>query len=242
MSASVLVLAFLLSHANLGASPTALDTSGWVAPPLLAADAPVAAAPPEPVLVARAAPSAAPAPAAEVVGAPEAAPEASDDTHFGVLLDAGVPDGAGVSLVLRPWRFLRLHAGVTTNLFSAGVRGGVSLVPFHFWVTPTLTLEGGYIPAGDANGLARIATGDETFNTPALDKVSYGFANAQLGLEVGPPRRFTFYLRAGLSYLDGNLGGLAGALSSADPTVESKDLHLRLTMPSAKLGFIVYFL
>ncbi len=243
---------WLLTSTDVGAAAaTAVDTRDWVSPPLVASDAPVA----EPVQgdvelqspampasrsTAVSAPVSAPV-QAEVQSAP-AAESKPDLTHFGVLLDAGLPDGAGASVVFRPWSFLRVHAGVTSILFSTGFRGGVSYVPFNFFITPSLTVEGGYLPSGDANVAVRMATGDSSFSSPALQDISYGFASAQLGLEVGPPRRFTFYLRGGLSYLDGNLGGLQSMLQQADATVQSRSLHLRMTLPSAKLGFIVYFL
>jgi hypothetical protein len=247
----VLVL-WLLTNADVGtAASTAVDTKGWADPPLIAADAPAAEAPealqspemPSPraqVAVAPVVVPGAPAPDAEVQS--EVAPKSPGSTHFGALLDAGLPDGGGISVVFRPWYFLRVHAGVANNLFSTGFRGGVTVVPFNFWITPSLTVEGGYLPPGDANNAVRMVSGDPSFNSAALKDISYGFGSAHLGLEVGPPRRFTFCLRAGLSYLDGNLGGLQTMLQQSDQTVQSKPLHVRMTLPSAKLGFSIYFL
>jgi hypothetical protein len=175
--------------------------------------------------------------------APIAAPELVESrTFLGVSLDAGVPDGAGVSLVVRPLRWLRLHLGATTTTFSTGVRGGLALVPFHFWITPSLNLDAGYLPEGDANLLVRTFGGDPSFGTPALEKVSYAYANAHVGLEVGSPRRFSFFVRGGLSYVDGALGGFQALLQQADPTMQSSQLRVRGTVPSAKVGFLLYIL
>src|SRR6185436_7926376 len=42
--------------------------------------------------------------------------------RFGVMADAGAPDGATASLVLRPIRMVRLHVGGSYNMISPGVR------------------------------------------------------------------------------------------------------------------------
>ena len=109
---------------------------------------------------------------------------------LGAMLDAGVPDGLGASAVYRPLYWLRLHLGVSTTTFSSGVRGGVTLVPLNFWISPSLTLEGGFLSEGDANGLVRTFSGNPQFSSTLLEKVSYAYGNAHLGVELGPPRRF----------------------------------------------------
>src|SRR5438874_12107942 len=51
------------------------------------------------------------------VVAPESRPHSSwnllyDGRHIGLLVDGGVPAGAGVAALFRPWSFLRLEGGV----------------------------------------------------------------------------------------------------------------------------------
>src|SRR5690349_2181878 len=72
---------------------------------------------------------------------------------LGVMMDAGLPDGANASLVFRPLSWLRAHGGGGHNMVSVGVRGGVTLLPFGSG--PSATIEAGHYFDGDANGLAR---------------------------------------------------------------------------------------
>src|SRR5258705_5328098 len=78
-------------------------------------------------------------------------PEADGGRRFGLLVDAGVPGGAGLAAMFRPWRFLRAEGGVNWNTVSFGLRGGVTVIPFEWGVTPTLHLEGGHFFDGDAS-------------------------------------------------------------------------------------------
>src|SRR5262249_53583499 len=111
------------------------------------------------------------------------------------MVDAGVPDGANGSLVYRPADWIRVHAGGGTNLISPGVRAGVSVLPFGGGLS--LSIDGGHYFSGDANGLARKLTGDETIDVPALRDVGYDYANFHVGLELGA-RYFTFYIHGGM--------------------------------------------
>src|SRR5262249_47189093 len=106
---------------------------------------------------------------------------AEDVRRFGLMLDAGVPDGANASLVFRPAAWVRAHGGGGTNLIAPGVRAGVSLMPLPGM---SLNAEGGHYFRGDANGLARMLSGDGTVDVPALRDVGYDYANFHLGLEL----------------------------------------------------------
>ncbi len=152
---------------------------------------------------------------------------------LGLVLDAGVPDGAQVGLVVRPWSWLRIHAGGGYNLASGGIRGGATYVPFDYWVVPTLTLEGGYFFAGNPQGAVEAIAGVDVEYVP--ERIAYGYANAHLGLEFGGDW-FTFFLRGGYSYIDATV---------RPPDTEEdlrfeEDARLVAWAPSAKLGFIVY--
>lgn len=168
-----------------------------------------------------------------------------DYLKFGVSLDAGVPDGIGLSGVYRPFYWLRANAGLAYNGFGYGVRGGFSLAPFYFPITPVLSADVGHFFEANVTTLVQKATPDTDLSQAgdALKHVGYDYASAQVGFEVGSPRRFTFSLRVGYSYLQTTLTGFEAALQSAsgDSTIEAKPVKVKVTFPSAKLGFTLYF-
>src|SRR6185369_4854552 len=123
------------------------------------------------------------------VAAAQPAPKAPPLPIVGVMTDAGLPDGLAASLVVRPTSWLRLHGGGSYNLISAGVRAGVTLVPFGWG--PSLSIEGGHYFEGDANNLMRRFAGSSWSSNAALERVGYDYANAHLGLDFGS-RRATF--------------------------------------------------
>src|SRR5262245_33304652 len=75
----------------------------------------------------------------------------------GLMADVGLPDGVTGSLLVRPASWLRLHAGGGSNSASAGVRGGLSLVPLGSG--PSLNVELGHYLDGEANGVVRTFMG-----------------------------------------------------------------------------------
>jgi len=70
--------------------------------------------------------------------APVAKPAQKTLPVLGLGLAAGVPDGAAVSGVYRPFKWLRAELGGSYNMISKGVRGGVSLIPFGMGPSATL--------------------------------------------------------------------------------------------------------
>lgn len=156
---------------------------------------------------------------------------------LGAMLDAGVPDGANLALVWRPFHWLRLHAGPSYNLNSFGVRGGVSLLPVDSWITPSLVLEGGHFFDGDLGATMESVLGVDAEDAP--ERLSYTYSNAHLGLELGSSD-FRFFIRGGYSYV-------SAELTPADPAEGDNfrfddDVYVTAWSPSAKLGFVVYFL
>jgi len=227
------------------------------APPANIADAPAAAAPavavaPEaPVrsvsmadAVATRAAAAPVAPHADhAVAAVRTTESSSGSPWIGAMADVGLPDAATVSIVVRPIRSLRAHAGLSHNLISLGQRAGITWAPLSWWASPTLSLEYGHYADGNANPLVRRVTGDQTFSSAVLDRVGYDYANAHLGLELGQ-RWFTFYIHGGVSRITGavhNLSAETMSQSSGTTSVSfSRDPHVQLTTVSARIGFIVY--
>jgi hypothetical protein len=197
-----------------------------------ASDAPAAGAP---------APHDAAAPDARI--AMRVASPASGSRRFGAMADLGLPDGATVSIVYRPIRAIRLHAGLSHNLISLGQRAGITWVPLSWWASPTVSVEYGHYADGNANPLARAVSGDTTLSSAVLDRVGYDYANAHVGLELGR-KWFTFYVHAGASRVTGTVHNLtAVTMSESAGTTSvtfSKDPTVQLWSVSARLGFIVY--
>lgn len=189
--------------------------------------------------------------AAPAVASPDAQDDAASVTArtsrrspwIGASADVGVPDGATMSVVYRPIRALRVHAGLSHNLISLGQQVGVSLVPLAWWASPTLSLEYGHFAEGNANAAVRRFNGSSDSSSPALDRVGYDYANARVGLELGRTW-FTFYLHAGVSRITGTVHNLdAATMSSPGGTTSvsfTTDPTVRVWTASASLGFIVY--
>jgi len=190
-------------------------------------------------------PAAAAAPAAPPTALAGAKPLPGRSHHIlGLAMDGGLPDGASATLLYRPWKFLRFGGGLLYNYIGYGVRGGVSVLPY-FPIAPSLTLEAGHYFEANAN--ARVAqygsVPDEL--KPLLERVSYTFANAQLGLELGHPDWFVFYVRAGLSRVWFTAHGAdrvaSSQGSSGNTRVTVEDPNIRLGIPNVKAGFMLFF-
>jgi hypothetical protein len=162
--------------------------------------------------------------------------------NFGLTVDAGVPDGATTALVYRPIHAVRLNAGMGYNGITRGYRAGVTLVPRDAWFSPTISVDVGEYPEGDANPLVRMASGDSSFENKSLEHVGYRYANLHVGLEFGS-KRATFYLHGGLSRISGRVHDLLSStdMSSSSTSVTTDDPVVTLTSVSARLGLIVYF-
>jgi hypothetical protein len=161
---------------------------------------------------------------------------------LGVTVDAGVPDGASAAVVVRPLERVRLHAGASHNAISTGMRAGITLAPLRTWLSPTLSVDVGAFPEGDANPIAQRVSGDSTFHSAMLERVGYRYANGHLGLEFGRERA-TFYIHAGYSYISSRLRNLDAASDDGATMVTfTTDPAVDVWTVSARLGVIVYFL
>lgn len=160
-----------------------------------------------------------------------------DRSVLGLMLDAGVPDGANLAVVWRPEHWLRFHVGGGHNLNSPGVRAGVSLMLLDGDFTPSLVVEGGHYFAGDLGATMESVLGIDGTNAP--DKLSYSYGNAHLGLEFGGSD-FTFYLRGGYSLIEADLR--PSSEGQGENFRFDEDVHLTVWAPSAKLGFVIYIL
>lgn len=161
---------------------------------------------------------------------------------LGLMVGAGVPDGATGSVVYRPFSWVRGEAGLSYNMISKGVRAGVSLLPFGSG--PSGTLEAGHYFNGNANGIARSIAGAGFHDSAILQSVGYDYVNAHLGLDFGT-RRVVFFLHGGMSYIRATVHNvneqIASSTGSSNTTVSfGQDPTVRVVTPSAKLGLIFY--
>ncbi|MBF5041719.1 hypothetical protein FGE12_04905 [Aggregicoccus sp. 17bor-14] len=161
---------------------------------------------------------------------------------FGLMVDVGVPDGLGLAGVVRPLSWLRLNAGPVTNSVGFGVRGGLSIAPFHAFLTPSLNADVGHYFKADYSELPRRFGASSDTAAATLKDVGYTFATASVGLELGSQSGFSFFLRAGLSYWDFSPANAEPALRDAadDPTLTVAPVSLRMSSPSVKLGFTLF--
>lgn len=215
-----------------------------IASGVAAQDKPLAPPPAGDVAV-PAAPAPSTDPAAPPAGAALAEPAPSsvfyDGTKFGFQIDAGAPAGASAALVYRPWSYLRLNAGVAYDAVAFGVKGGVTLIPFHWGVVPTLSLEAGHFAQGNVTDVVTIT---DPVAKELLTNVGFDYASADLGVEFGSQNRFVFYIRAGIAQVWAHVNNLNGALQKVNTgrntTYHATDPKVDARVPSARIGFIFY--
>ncbi|HYV66889.1 MAG TPA: hypothetical protein VE964_11650 [Myxococcales bacterium] len=185
--------------------------------------------------------------AADAVSRPAPQPPASRSWYslypgnrFGLLVDAGVPVGLGLSGMFRPWSFLRLEGGINWNYLSFGLRGGVTLLPFEWGITPTLHLEGGHFFPADASRFS-----NDTGVKLVLQHIPEDYLSASLGLEFGSQQQFVFFLRMGLCWIRSEAQQVAAAINSANPgsnttAKSSADMSLLVQGPTVSVGVVLY--
>ena len=164
------------------------------------------------------------------------------EKRLGLSLDVAFPDFLGLNAVFRPVHFLRFHGGPLYNGSGFGLRGGISLIPFNFFITPALTAEyGRYFQSDGASLLERFQVDLGAFE-PLVRELSYDYINGQLGLEIGHPQAVMFYLRAGLTFLSSTLAGSQETLQNLtnDPTLTVDDFRIQGAFPAVKFGFVIY--
>jgi hypothetical protein len=169
---------------------------------------------------------------------PAPRPQAPGLPRWGLAFGAGFPEFATASVVFRPLAPVRLHAGPSWNYFGWGLQGGVSWVPWRFAIAPVLSLEAGRFFASD---LSFVAGDDEGAMKPLLDDVSYSYATAAVGLEIGSQRGLSFLFRLGLSYVSIATHGTGTRAEAGGSSVSLTDPKLNATLPSLELGLQYWF-
>ncbi|HYD41919.1 MAG TPA: hypothetical protein VEB43_13910 [Anaeromyxobacter sp.] len=168
-----------------------------------------------------------------------ATPAARPLPRLGLVVDAGLPGGAGLLAQARLAERLRLQAGPFWSGVGFGVKGGAVIAPFRGAVAPVVELEAGYGFRADLSFLAGRGDVPEEL-APVLARARYAYAAAYLGVDVGSPRGLSFFVRAGLARLVATAPGAARTDAGAG-TLLLGDATLDATVPSAKLGLQLWF-
>ncbi len=175
-------------------------------------------------------------------------PRAARLPKFGLMVDAGLPEGVIAALVLRPMSWLRLHGGGGSNGAASTVRAGLSLLPLG--AGPSLHAEVGHQAKGDVNGLARRLVWQNFADSDLLRNVNMDYVNLHGGLDFGV-ERVVFFIHFGASLVWATLHDVGDivdhkvAISAAAANAETvvtvaSDPTFRATVVSIKLGLIVY--
>jgi len=159
--------------------------------------------------------------------------------RLGLAVDAGFPGGAGVVLQARLLDSLRVEAGPMWSGVGYGLKGGVVVSPLRSAVAPTLELEAGYGFRADLSFLARRSDVPAELR-PVLAHASYRYASALLGIDIGSPRRTSFFVRGGLSWIEIRAPGTV-TTAVGGGTLRIGDGVLRAAIPSAKVGVQFWF-
>lgn len=178
-----------------------------------------------------------------LLGATTAVAEPDGLTHLGAHLDVGIPEGAAAGLTVRLLPQLRGEVGLGTDFAKFGIRvAAVASTGAHF-VAPTLSVAYGHLFIGSTGLLVQQAVGTRGYAAETFKSVSYNYVSGQVGLDIGPPQRFQFFIRAGLSYVVAVAHDYQRVLREVtrDPTLEAADPVLRLTLPTLSVGATVYF-
>jgi hypothetical protein len=163
---------------------------------------------------------------------------------FGLMLDAGIPEGAGLSVAFRPSPFVRLHLGAAHNGLRGGGRAGLTLLPLRGSMSPSFTFEVGHAQPADARALSRRLEDRTQPPSSSMERVGYTYASALLGFEMHASKRLTFFVRGGLSVMEleaPSLASLHEPFRHAVTPVEERPWWLRDVRPSAKLGLMLFF-
>jgi hypothetical protein len=185
--------------------------------------------------------------AAEGSSPPAAPPPArprpgGGSARWGLVADAGFPEGAALSAVFRPVPSVRFFAGPAWNYVGFGVQGGVAVVPWHFALTPVLSAEVGRYFGADVSFVASNGQGVPPELKPLLEDMSYSYGAVHAGIELGSQSRLAFSIRAGLAYVSLKARGTVTSTDSGSgTTVEFRDPRVRGTLPSVKLGLHYWF-
>lgn len=149
---------------------------------------------------------------------------------WGLQLDAGVPAGVGLSLIIRPVRWGYMNFGGAFNGMAPGLFTGATLDPFDWPITLTLT--------GELGGSFR----GKLIGVSDAPDISYVYANLWPGIEFGSRDSARFFIRGGVSWVDGSLYNSDTYLHNSDPSISYSNPHFTAAIaPTGKIGFRMLF-
>jgi hypothetical protein len=156
--------------------------------------------------------------------------KAEESYHpVGVQLDLGAPDGAAAGVVVRPLAWMRVGGSATYNGLAPGGRIGLTIDPANYWLSPTLTVEGGAAFSGRVPHLN---------NSPDINDE---YCNLHLGLDFGAHNSVRFFIHAGPSFIKTNVSNI-GPIVGADSSFTFSNPHASaVVLPTAKFGFVFLF-
>lgn len=163
--------------------------------------------------------------------------------RWGLMVDAGVPDGVGLSGLWRPLPWLRVHAGAVAGTVGQGIRGGLGLVPLQQSVSPLLELELGHALRADYDTLLERLGGQPRGTGALLSGLGYSYATAAAGVEWNLSERMAVCARVGLGYWVVPLREARAwlPLPSEPADLSATPLYLRLVVPSGRVALLVWF-
>ncbi len=164
-------------------------------------------------------------------------------TRFGVVAEAGAPDGVGLSALVHPMRRMRVTAGAARNRLGFGVRGGLTFIPFELFLSPRLDIGYSHYFKADYGALLNQLHGQPTPVATGIRELDYNLVTGSLGLEYSPSRYVTLFGAVGYSYWFASVRDVALFIrdEASTPGITAKPLSLSLTSPVAKLGLLIYF-
>jgi hypothetical protein len=130
--------------------------------------------------------------------------EVMAESRIGVQVDAGLPGGLGGGVMYRFHAAFRLHASITHNALSPGVRGGMTATTTSGPVVPFVSVEAGHTFRGEADAIVALLPERARRSRRQLEQVEYDYASGSIGLEIRG-RSGGFFVQAGLSWVDGAL-------------------------------------
>jgi hypothetical protein len=155
-----------------------------------------------------------------------------------------------LALSIRPASFARLHLAGGTNTSGAGLRGGLTLIPYWFWfVAPSVNVEAGFCRVGQVNSVVTTFFQVPGWMKEYAQEAGYTYFNGQLGLEFGKDV-VTGFLHAGVSYVTGvvrmpnpvALTSVSGEKTATTPDVVlGQDATIQVVTISAKVGIVIHF-
>jgi len=161
--------------------------------------------------------------------------------NIGAAIDAGIPDGANLGLVVRPFDWARLGASVGTNTAAFNYRGGLSLLPTGWG--PSFDFEVGHCNIADLNSLLRKSFSVPNWVKPYVQQLGYTYFNAHVGFDL-PLGDFIIFAHGGYTYL-------AATVRAPNPVVVDKNTGTTVTIAhdgnvqahtvSGKVGLIFMF-